>query len=133
MVGAVATAVLIASGMATRYAPQVMQTVVSNRVMWGQLQEGTDPARCVALLDCEQIGDQVWVELDGNVHGPLTVVDCAAKQDVARLAHLRFAVDLSWELAQELGVIDRPVHGVKVWDADPRRDRPKRLSARRAL
>ena len=128
-----AAAVLIASGMATRYAPQVMQTVVTTRVMWGQLPPDTDPTRCVAMLDCDLIGDQVWVELDGNVHGPLTVADCAAMQDVARLAHLRFAVDLSWELAQELGVIDRPVHGVKVWDADPRRDRPKRLLARRPL
>ena len=127
------TALLIASGMATRYDPGVMRVVVSNRIMWGQLPIDTDPARCVAMLDCDLIGDQVWVELGGNVHGPLTVADCAAMQDVARLAHLRFAVDLSWELAQELHVIDRPVHGVKVWDADPRQDEARRLSARGAL
>jgi hypothetical protein len=31
-----------------------------------------------------------------------------------------WAVDLSYELALELGVVDRPVRGFKVWDRDPR-------------
>lgn len=117
----IVAATLIASGMATRYAPDIMQTVVANRIMWGHLPADTDPAECVALLDCQRVGNFVWLELDGRVHGPFTVADCAAKQDIARLAHLRFAVDLSWELAQELGVVDRPRHGVKVWDRNPAR------------
>jgi hypothetical protein len=117
----IVAAVLIASGMATRYDPGIMEATVANRVMWGHLLADTDPAECVALLDCDRIGDRVWLELDGKVHGPFMVADCAARQDVARLAHLRFAVDLSWELAQKLGVIDRPIYGIKVWDRNPAR------------
>ena len=112
-------AVLLASGMATRYAPGKMQAVVANRIMWGHLPEGTNPAECVAMLDCETIGNQVYVEVDSVIHGPYIVADCAAKQDIARLAYLRFAVDVSWEIAQEMGVIDDPLRGVKVWNTMP--------------
>lgn len=112
-------AVLIASGMVTRYNPGVMQEVVANRISWGHLPAGTNPADCVALLDCEQIGNRVWVEVDSVIYGPYTVADCAAAQDIARLAHLRFAVDVSWEIAQEMGVVVGPLRGARVWDSFP--------------
>lgn len=116
-----AMAVVIASGMATRYNPGVMETVVANRELWGQLPADTDPGRCVALLECERIGDSVWVEKpDGAVYGPFVVADCAARQDRARLVHLGFAVDLSYEAALEIGVVDGPLRGVRVWNGDPR-------------
>lgn len=117
----IAVAVVIASGMATRYNPGVMTAVVANRVMWSQLPEGTDPGRCVALMECERIGDTVWIEKpDGVVYGPYIVADCAARQDRDRLAQLGFAVDLSYKAALEIGVVDGPLRGVKVWNGDPR-------------
>lgn len=114
-------AALVATGMATRYAPGVMDQVVANRQQWGQLLGETRPADCVALLSCEWLGHEVWLELpDGRIHGPLLVVDCAAAQDQERLEQLGFAVDLSYELAVKLGVLDAPLRGVMVWDANPR-------------
>lgn len=108
--------VLIASGLATRYDPGVMQATVANRIMWGQLPEDTDPTRCVALMDCDRIGSEVWLEYGWTVAGPFVVADCAAKQDRERLTQLHFAVDLSYELAKELQL---PWPDVRVWDAKP--------------
>ena len=130
MVGAVAAAVLIASGMATRYDPGVADQVIANRARWGQVPASTDPALSLALLECQHIGIAVWLEHGGAVTGPYTVIDCAQEQHKAALQKRGFAVDLSYELARRLGL---PISHVKVWDADPRRDRPERLSARRAL
>lgn len=93
-----------------------MQTVVANRVGWGQLPEGTDPARCVALLDCDRIGDVVWVEIGDEMFGPLTVADCAARPDKDRLKKLGWAVDLAYEIMPGM---DRPMKA-RVYGRDPR-------------
>lgn len=116
----VLAATLIASGLATRYDPGVMDEVVYNRVQWGQVDADTPHLGYVALLGCDRLGEQVWLEHpDGRVIGPAVVADCAARRDRARLVQLGFAVDLSWELAQVLGVVDAPVVGFKVWDREP--------------
>ena len=118
-----AAAAIIASGIATRYAPGVMDEVVENRARWGHLDGGQQVAGYVALLDCDRLGELVWLQApDGRIVGPVTVADCAAAQHRdARIAQ-GFAVDLSWELALLLGVIDAPVGGFTVWDQDPRED-----------
>ena len=119
-------ATLIVSGLATRYSPDLMDQVVANRVRWGQLEPGTDPARCVALLDCS-LGNEVWLEMPGGrIAGPFVVADCAQENHRTGLIASGWAVDLSYELAMELGVMDRPLAGVKVWDGDPRWQRLRR-------
>ena len=121
---AAATAILIASGLATRYNPFVMDAVVRNRIKWHQLPPGTDSHRCVALLDACEIGRQVWLEHpDGRIIGPVIVADCAQSVHKGMLRRRKWAVDLSYELAVELGVIHRPMKGFKVWDRDPRSTR----------
>ena len=107
---------VIASGLATRFAPDVMQIVVANRILYGELSEDTDPTQCVALMDCDRIGSEVWLEYGWQVAGPFVVADCAAAQDRERLTQLHFAVDLSYELAKELQL---PWPDVRVWDAKP--------------
>jgi hypothetical protein len=120
-VTAILATMLITSGIATRYDPGVMDEVVYNRVQWGQVDPETPHLGYVALLDADWIGRQVWIEHpDGRVFGPVVVADCAATGDRARLVQLGFAVDVSWELAQVLGVVDGPVAGFKVWDGEPR-------------
>src|SRR5512139_2300514 len=114
-------AILIAAGQATRYHQGTMEEVVANRVRWGQLPPGTDPSRCIALLDDCNIGKRVWLEApDGRIIGPLIVADCAQAEHRQMLRARRWAVDLNYALAVELGVIDRPVLDFKVWSADPR-------------
>ena len=117
----VVAATLIASGLATRYNPSVMDAVVANRVEWGDVDLSIPHVDYVALMDADHLGEQVWLELpDGRVSGPHLVVDCAARHHRAELKAKGFAVDLSFSLAQDLGVIDAPLAGVKVWDGDPR-------------
>ena len=123
----IAAAVLIASGIATSYADGVMDVVVANRELWGQIDTSLRVKGYVALLEPEHIGRLVWLEAaDGQIVGPVMVADCAAKQDMARLVSLGFAVDLSYELAVELDVIDAPVGGFKVWGSKPGPRRPAR-------
>jgi len=118
------TATLLASGIATRYNPGVMDPVVANRARWGHIDLSADHIGYVALLDREQVGKVVWLELPkGRVYGPLMVADCAAAHDRQWNIDRGWAVDLSWEVAQELGVVDAPLDGVKVWDRRPPRPR----------
>ena len=116
----VAAAVIIASGIATRFDPLVMDEVVQNRARWGQIDPGVPVKGYVALLDCERLGQLVWIQApDGRVVGPVMVADCAQGIHRDGLVDRGFAVDLSWELAQELGVVDAPRGGFVVWDGDP--------------
>jgi len=114
------TALVLASGTATRYDPGVMDTVVSNRACYGQLDAAAACLGYVALLDCQHLGRQVWVGSQGRIGGPYLVADCAARQHRERLARKGWALDLSWELALEWNVIDDVGRGFTVWDADPR-------------
>ena len=113
-------AAVIASGVATRYAPGVMDEVVQNRARWGHIDPAVPVKGYVALLDCDRLGELVWLGApDGRVVGPVMVADCAKAHHREGLAGRGFAVDLSWELAVELGVIGAPVGGFTVWDAPP--------------
>ena len=122
-----AIAAMIASGLATRYDPGVMDQVVENRVDWGQVDPSLLALGYVALLDCERIGEPVWLEHpDGRVVGPVVVADCAQEEHREELIGRGFAVDLSYELAVELGAVEAPVMGMKVWDGRPRTRQPRR-------
>jgi hypothetical protein len=118
-----AAAVLLASGRATRYDPDVMQPVVANRIRWHQIDPNVEHKGYVALLDFTDVGRLVWLEHDGRIDGPYMVADCASLQDQARLKRLGWAVDLSWEVAVDWGVVDGPLGGFRVWDRDPREGR----------
>lgn len=110
-----ATAILIAEGVATFYNPGVMQPVVANRIEWGHLEPSPQAVGYVALLDREHVGKVVWLETPTGLLFRVQVADCAAEQDRARLAQLGFAVDLSWELAESLGGLKGPTDGFRVW------------------
>jgi hypothetical protein len=106
----------VAQGKATRYNPGVMDAVIGNRIRWGQLDVGQPNRGYVALADCGYLNQRVVIELpDGSFTGPYLVADCGAEQDQEHLQEIGFAVDLSWEVAQDLGVMDRPLRGVKVY------------------
>ena len=115
-----AAAVLIASGMATRYSPETMDQVYQNRLRWGHVQPCSECVGRVALLDCSRLGQRVWLELPtGAIIGPVLVADCAASHHAEVLQDRGFAVDLSFELAESLGVVDAPLPGVRVWSGFP--------------
>ena len=104
---------LVASGKATAYAPGVMEQVVANRERWGQLPPWS--GHHVAVQDCALVGRPVWLEVDGQRHGPYLVADCAAAHDRAYQDAIGFPVDLSAPLAAELGL---PLENVRVWAVD---------------
>jgi hypothetical protein len=112
--------ILIASGIATFYAPGVMESVIANRVDWGEIVVGQGEVGYVALLDPDDIGRMVWLAHPaGKVIGPILVVDCAGESDRERLLQAGWAVDLSFELAVEFDAVDGPVHGFKIWSGPP--------------
>lgn len=115
----VVVATVLATGTATRYDPGVMDPVVANRTIWGDIDPEVPHKGFVALLDCAHLGRLVWLEHAGRVDGPYMVADCAAERDQTRLRLLGFAVDLSWEVAQVWGVVHGPVSGFVVYDANP--------------
>ena len=115
----VAVAILIASGRATSYGPGVMDGVVANRIEWHQIDPSIQHKGYVALLECKYIGHLVWLQHGLHVDGPYMVADCAASHDRDRLKALGWAVDLSYELALEWGVVDRVGQEFQVWDSDP--------------
>jgi hypothetical protein len=130
VISAVMAATILASGTATRYDPGAMDPVVANRIRWRQIDPHVEHKGYVALLDYEHLGRLVWLEHDGRIDGPYMVADCAAEKDRARLLVLGFAVDLSWELALDWGVVDDVGQGFTVYDADPR---PAALPAGRVM
>lgn len=113
----VANLALVDEGKATRYRPGLMQTVVANRLEWKQItpEQVKAAAGFVALQDRKYLGRWAWLRWpDGRLLGPYLVVDCGAQHDQDHLDKIHFAVDLSAELAVELGVIN-PVWGVRVY------------------
>ena len=88
-------------GVATFYAPNVMDRVVKNRISWGQLPEDI-VGPFVAVRDCDKIGRKAWIrwEARGTLEGPFIVADCANPADWSYLSRIRFAVDVEWSIAE---------------------------------
>lgn len=108
------------TGQATYYSPDLMKRVYAYRLRVGDVQACPECAGMVALLRPEYIGRKVWLEHpDGSIVGPLLVVDCARRQDVAHLVRRKWVVDVSWELARKWRMRG-PLDGVTVHFGPPR-------------
>lgn len=106
------------TGLATFYAPGLMEYVDGYRRGLSQLPDCPDCVGSVALLRAGDIGRKVWLQAPrGEPVGPFLVVDCARRQDVAPLLARNWAVDVSYELGQLWGMT-RPLEGVTVLE-DP--------------
>lgn len=112
-------ATVIASGTCSRYNPDIMEKVVNARTGYGQIDPAIPNKGYVALLDCEHLGRQVWLQQNDRIDGPYLVADCAAAQHRQAMRQSGRAVELSWKLAQEWGVIDDLGRDFLVWDGDP--------------
>lgn len=106
------------TGLATFYAPGVMEYVADYRQKRGQLPVCTECVGAVALLRAGDIGRKVWLQpTDGEPVGPFLVVDCAHHEDIPLLLARNWVVDVSFEVGQLWGM-DRPLPGVTVLE-DP--------------
>ena len=106
------------TGLATFYAPGMMEYVRDYRRSQGQLPDCPECVGTVALLRAGDIGRKVWLQpVDGERVGPFLVIDCARRDDVAPLAARNWAVDVSYELGQAWGML-APLGGVTVLE-DP--------------
>jgi len=86
-----------------------MEEVYENRLHWNQVQPCDECVGMVAMLDCERIGDKVWLRYDDRVSGPFLTIDCADKKDLPEIGRRRIVVELSYEIWHELGFPERPV------------------------
>lgn len=103
---------LLAAGKATFYEDGIMEIVLKNRNL-------TCP-ECighVALLDCTHLATLVSLRYGGKVYEPLLVADCAARQHAPGLVRSGWAVDVEWQLAEQLGMTSprRPLAYVEVY------------------
>jgi hypothetical protein len=106
------------TGLATYYAPGMMEYVAGYRQTQGQLPACPECVGTVALLRAGDIGRKVWLQqTDGERVGPFLVIDCARRQDVDPLVARGWVVDVSYELGQAWGMT-RPLDGVTVLE-DP--------------
>ncbi len=106
------------TGLATFYAPGLMEHVQSYRAAQAEIAACPECVGSVALLRAGDIGRKVWLQPPmGGPVGPFLVVDCARQQDVSPLLARNWAVDVSYELGQIWGMA-RPLDGVTVLE-DP--------------
>lgn len=94
------TTLSILVGLATYYAPGVIDQVAANRGM-----ELTGYVGGVALNHPTHLGQTVWLLWpdEGLVDGPFLVVDCAAADDVAKRERLGYVVEVDAGLAERRG------------------------------
>lgn len=89
-------------GLATYYAPGLMEEVAANRGMGGL------PAGYVGMVALNRMGDlrrSVWLEREGEVTGPYRVVDCAGRGDhFEDRERRRLVVEVAYELGQAWGM-----------------------------
>jgi hypothetical protein len=109
------------TGLATFYAPGMMEHVLAVRAGHGQILRCDECVGTVALLRAGDIGRRVWLQPPGGEKvGPFLVIDCAQREDIPMLVGRNWVVDVSYELGQLWGM-DRPLDGVTVL-ADPATD-----------
>ena len=78
------------TGLATYYAPGMMEYVAGYRQTQGQLPACPECVGTVALLRAGDIGRKVWLQqADGERVGPFLVIDCARRQDVVSVGGAR--------------------------------------------
>ena len=106
------------TGLATFYAPGMMEHVLDVRDGHGQMLRCPECVGTVALLRAGDIGRKVWLQPPGGEKiGPFLVIDCARQEDVWPLVDRNWVVDVSYELG-ELWGMNRPLDDVTVL-ADP--------------
>lgn len=112
-------------GEVTHYGPprngraSLMVRVWNWRIYYGYVPECPECVDAVALVDPEHIGKKVWLQHpDGEIVGPLMVVDCAEAKHRANLRERGWVADISWELAQRWDM-NGPLEGVTVLFEEP--------------
>lgn len=98
-------------GLATYYAPKMMQTVADNRGM-----DLTHYAGGVALNRAGDLGRTVWLEHAGEISGPYLVVDCSRRGEHFDDRESRgYVLEISYCLAREWRMVGIGPAPVKVW------------------
>lgn len=92
----------------------LMKKVWNWRVWKGHVPECDECVDAIALIDPEHIGKKVWLKHpNGEIVGPLMVVDCAEAKHRPNLRKRGWVADISWELAQQWDMAG-PLEGVTV-------------------
>ncbi len=114
------------TGEVTFYAPprepgasSLMKKVWNWRVWKGHVPACPECVDAVALIDPEHIGRKVWLRHpNGEIVGPLMVVDCAEAKHRNNLRKRGWVADISWELAQRWKM-GGPLEGVTIYFEPP--------------
>jgi hypothetical protein len=109
-------------GSVTYYNDGVFDAVVANRLRWGHIEPCPDCVGVIAVLDCARLGERAYLRVPdrADLIGPLLIVDCAARQDYARLQRRGLIAEVDAPLARELGMWRRgPLYGADLYIGEP--------------
>lgn len=99
---------LPAVGLATYYAPGVMEKVIVNRERWGHLPDCPECQGYVALLYKADLGRTVCVNTGKGTFGPYMVADVAAAHHRATLIAKGWILDAEYNLWVQWGLPNKP-------------------------
>lgn len=92
----------------------LMKRVWNWRIWKGHVPECPECVDAVALLEPQHIGNKVWLRHpDGEIVGPLMVVDCAEAKHRPNLRKRGWVADISYELGMKWRMAG-PLKGVTV-------------------
>ena len=109
------TTTIYQNGLATYYAPGLMEQVAENRELSLEGYEGG-----VALNRAGDLNRSVWLDWgDGEIAGPYLVVDCAQRDHFVERERQGRIVEVSAEVAQAHGFFEVGPVDVGVWFVEP--------------
>lgn len=91
-------------GIATYYAPGLMELVYRNRLAMGHVEPCGECVGQVAMLRTRDLGRKVWLENELGRYGPFLVVDCAGEQDFTQAVQAGRVIEVSYEWATALNI-----------------------------
>lgn len=101
----------VIDGLATYYAPGLMQTVADNRSM-----DLTHYAGGVALNRAGDLGRTVWLEYNGEIAGPYLVIDCSRRgEHFADRESRGYVLEVSYRQARQWRMVGVGPAAVRVW------------------
>jgi len=95
----VAITVTVAIGIMLRYDPGVMEDVVRRREAMGQITVTAPLTAYVAVVDCQLLGEPVWVVWPDGRRTMHVVGDCSRREDRALHQSEGLAVEVSYDVA----------------------------------
>ena len=121
----VATFATILHGSITYYSRNLMERVYANRLAMHHVKPCPSCVGMIAVIHRQDVGKRAYLLVDGATIGPVLIVDCAAAKDHARLEQRGLVAEVSYPLAERLGMVGvGPLYDVDMVIVEPQGKEP---------